>query len=73
MRLLTGIGRFVYDFVIGDDWKVAGAVLTALLAGLALLLGGFPPGATTVICAMLVGAGFTVAIVVDVRRTGPGR
>ena len=42
MKWLSGFGRFWYDFVVGDDWRVvvgvgAGIALTAALvsAGLA--------------------------------------
>lgn len=68
MRVLRGIGRFVYDFVIGDDWKIAAAVVCALLAGLLLLVAGVPPTVTVLATAALVGAAFATAIVVDVRR-----
>ncbi len=30
MTVLRGVGRFVYDFVIGDDWKIAAGVVGAL-------------------------------------------
>ena len=29
---LRGFGAFLYDFVIGDDWRVAVAVVAGLLA-----------------------------------------
>jgi hypothetical protein len=67
MRFLRGVGRFGYDFVIGDDWKIAAAVVSALLVGVVLLVAGVPPAATVLITAGLVGAAFTAALVVDVR------
>jgi hypothetical protein len=67
MRLLRGIGRFVYDFVVGDDWKIAVAVVTALLIGILLLVAGLPPAVTAVVTAGLLGTAFTVAMVLDVR------
>ena len=36
MRLLVGFGRFWWDFVVGDDWRV-GAGVVAALGGVALL------------------------------------
>ncbi len=30
MRRLRSIGAFAYDFVIGDDWRVAAVVVAAL-------------------------------------------
>ena len=38
MKYVTGFGRFWYDFVIGDDWTIAAAVVVALLVT-ALLAG----------------------------------
>jgi hypothetical protein len=67
MRLLRGVGRFAYDFVIGDDWKIAVAVTSALLIGILLLVAGLPPALTAVVTAGLLGTAFTVAMVVDVR------
>jgi hypothetical protein len=33
---LRGFGRFWWDFVVGDDWKIAAGVLLTLLVGGAL-------------------------------------
>ncbi len=30
MRRLEGLGRFLWDFVIGDDWRIAAGVVVAL-------------------------------------------
>jgi hypothetical protein len=30
MRRIRSIGAFAYDFVVGDDWRVAAVVVTAL-------------------------------------------
>ena len=32
MSFLIGFGRFWYDFIVGDDWTIAVAVVVALLA-----------------------------------------
>jgi hypothetical protein len=68
MTLLRGVGRFVYDFVIGDDWKIATAVVCALLAGVLLAVAGAPPAVTVLGTAGLIGAAFITAMIVDVRR-----
>ena len=68
MTLLRGVGRFVYDFVIGDDWKIAAAVVCALLAGVLLTVAGAPPTVTVLGTAGLIAAAFTTSMVVDVRR-----
>jgi hypothetical protein len=31
MSLLVGFGRFWYDFIVGDDWRIAAAVVVALI------------------------------------------
>lgn len=33
MRFLAGFGRFWWDFVVGDDWRVSAGVLAALTVG----------------------------------------
>lgn len=32
MSFLIGFGKFWYDFIIGDDWTIAAAVVIALIA-----------------------------------------
>ncbi len=70
MTFLRGVGRFVYDFVIGDDWKIAAAVVCALLGGVLLAIAGAPSTVTVLGTAGLIAAAFTTALVLDVRR-GP--
>ncbi|MET7422079.1 hypothetical protein [Dactylosporangium sp. NPDC005555] len=70
MTVVRGVLRFLYDFVIGDDWKVAAAVVSALGIGLALLALGAPPAITVVLTGVAVAAAFTAAVLIDVRRTG---
>jgi len=66
-RFLKAFGQFWYDFVIGDDWKIAAAVVIALAATLALYKVGLPEQAVTVIGGVLVLAAFTIALAIDVR------
>ncbi|HEX5247723.1 MAG TPA: hypothetical protein VFW41_11405 [Gaiellaceae bacterium] len=40
MRYLVGFGRFWWDFVVGDDWRAAAAVVVAIGATAALAAGG---------------------------------
>jgi hypothetical protein len=68
MKVLRAIGHFVWDFIVGDDWKVAASVLAVLgLAALVLVAGG---GAGWVIAVVALGlpAAFSLALIVDVRR-----
>ena len=69
MTVLKAFARFWYDFVIGDDWKIAASVAAVLLAGAALVAAEVLPQRAA---AVLVGAGilaaFTVALVIDTRH-----
>lgn len=67
MSVLRAIYRFLFEFIIGDDWKIAVAVAVALTAGLALLAAGVPTGAAVLGTAALIAASFVAAIVIDVR------
>ncbi|MEZ0069546.1 hypothetical protein ABIA32_005591 [Streptacidiphilus sp. MAP12-20] len=40
MRTIKAFGRFWYDFVVGDDWRVAAGVAVALGATALLVHGG---------------------------------
>jgi predicted membrane metal-binding protein len=69
MRYLKAFGAFWYEFVIGDDPKIAVGVVLALLLVLVLLaFTGLSHGVVAVLAALLVGTAFTIAVLVDVRR-----
>ena len=40
MRALSALGRFLYEFVIGDDWTIAAGVAVALVVVYALAHNG---------------------------------
>jgi hypothetical protein len=66
MRFGRAFFQFWYDFVIGDDWKIAVAVVAVLLAGAIAVLAG--AGDATVLPPLLgigLGAAFTVALLID--------
>jgi len=66
--LLKGFGRFWYDFLIGDDWKIAAAVLLVLGTGAGLVLAGLGDGVVLApVLAVGVAAAFTGAVLLDVR------
>ncbi len=67
MRFLSAFARFWYDFVIGDDWKIAAAVVVALTASLALLKADTPTDVLTPAAGVLVMTAFVAALVIDVR------
>jgi hypothetical protein len=66
---LKAFGRFWYEFIIGDDWKIAVAVVVALLAT-ALLTAwtGLGDHVLAVIGAALVVLLFSVSLVLDTRK-----
>jgi hypothetical protein len=70
MSVVRGIGKFWYDFIVGDDWKIAACVVVALTTA-ALLVANDALGKTGLV---LVSAGaivlaFVVSLVVDVRSS----
>ena len=69
LRFLRGFGRFWYDFVIGDDPKIAVAVATVLALGAVLVAAGVTGSGVVLLVAALLLAGFTTAMVVDVTRS----
>lgn len=43
--MLAGLGRFVWDFLVGDDWRIAAAIAIVLVLGaLAAAAGTVPEG-----------------------------
>jgi hypothetical protein len=72
VNFLKAFGRFWYDFVIGDDWKIAAAVVTALaVLVIAMTIGLFGDTGLVVLGGVLIVGAFTVSLVVD-TRTKPG-
>jgi hypothetical protein len=69
MRFLKGFVRFWYDFIVGDDWKIAVAVVSALAVVLIALLAGLGGTATAVLGGVLLVGFFVIGVVVDVRRS----
>jgi hypothetical protein len=70
IRFLMGFGRFWYDFIVGDDWKTAAAVVIALGVTLALLLSDvLSTTAATVFGGVAVVVAFVASVVIDVRRS----
>ena len=66
MRFAKAFFQFWYDFIIGDDWKIAAAVVTVLLAGALAVIAG-AGGATLLapLVAVGLGAAFTAALLID--------
>lgn len=71
MRLLgfvKGFAMFWYEFIVGDDWKIAGAVVASLGVAAALVASAaLGDTALVVIAVALLVVGFVTAVLVDVR------
>jgi hypothetical protein len=68
MKFLKSFGAFWYDFIIGDDWKIAVAVVLAL----AVLLGAmsmslFGEAGLTVFGGVVIVVAFAISLAIDVR------
>ncbi len=71
MNLLKSFGKFWYDFIIGDDWKIAAAVVVAL-AGLYLVMrSGLSDHVVAIFGAALTIGLFSVSLTIDTRRRRP--
>ena len=69
MRFVRGFAGFWYDFLVGDDWKIAVCVVVALALTLAaLLVGVLGTGSAAVVGGIVILAAFTVSMVIDVRK-----
>jgi hypothetical protein len=68
VSVVEGFFRFWYDFIVGDDWKIAAAVATTLALG-ALAAYFFtdtswlPP-----VAAVALALAFAISFLVDVKR-----
>jgi hypothetical protein len=69
MKFLKSFGQFWYDFIIGDDWKIAVAVVLALgITGAVMAVvhsGGASLTPWTVLGAVLILAFFVISLVID--------
>ena len=69
MGFIRGFGQFWYDFLIGDDWKIAAAVASTLAIGAAVLLSATPPERVfTPALGLALMAAFVVALMIDIRK-----
>jgi hypothetical protein len=73
MRIVAGFARFWWDFIVGDDWRIAAGVLAVLAVG-ALLVSSAGASdslvaALTAVGIMLVAIGSIVAAALRARRS----
>jgi hypothetical protein len=72
MNFLKAFGQFWYDFIVGDDPKIAVAVVIALavLVG-ALSIGLFGDTGLVLLGGVLIVAAFAVSLLIDTRPKSP--
>ena len=68
MGLITGFGRFLYDFIVGDAWEIAAGVVLVLALGVAALRAG---AVSAEVLPVLMGAG--IVLVVSLSLLWEGR
>ena len=70
MRFIRGFGRFWWDFVVGDEWRIAAGVVAVLAAGaVAVAAEWFTGSAIVVAVALGIAAVAILSIVLPARRT----
>ncbi|HET6739397.1 MAG TPA: hypothetical protein VFH76_10705 [Kribbella sp.] len=68
MKFLKSFGQFWYDFIIGDDWKIAVAVLVSLVLLFAAMTAKlFGDTGLTLLGGALIVAAFSISLAIDVR------
>jgi hypothetical protein len=67
MSYVRRFGRFWYDFIVGEDWRIAAGVAIALAAGGGLAAADVMSGSLLVV---LVAAAIAVVVVASVIGTG---
>ena len=68
MRFLKSLGQFWYDFIIGDDWKIAVAVVLALAVLVAMTTTKvFGDHGLTILGGALIVIFFAGSLIIDVR------
>ena len=69
MRWIVGFFRFWYDFIVGDDWRIAAGVVGVLALGAVAILAGVDGEWL----APVVGAGLVATFAVPVLWAGRER
>ena len=68
MKYLKSFGSFWYDFIIGDDWKIAAAVVLALSFTVVLLTTtSLDDHVVAVLGGAAVVIAFAISLAIDVR------
>jgi hypothetical protein len=68
MKLLRALGYFWYDFIVGDDWKIAAYVILALAVSAAAADSGAADAVIGVCGTALLLAFFILGVSYDARK-----
>lgn len=69
MRFVTSFARFWYDFIVGEDWRIAAGVVVALALGVGLVVSGqVSDQATTLIVLGVIVLGLLASFFAETRR-----
>ena len=67
MRFLSDFARFWWDFVVGDDWRIAAGVVVVLAGGALLVVGTAAPDG---LVAALTALGIVVVAIGSIVASG---
>jgi hypothetical protein len=62
MRFLRAFGRFWFDFIVGDDWRIAAGVTLVLTAGAALVVAGVGSTVAPLVASGIIAVLFTALV-----------
>jgi hypothetical protein len=70
VKYVKGFAQFWYDFIVGDDWKIAAAIATTLAIG-AVVASQTTTGAhwLAAVLGVALALAFVVSLTIDVRRS----
>jgi hypothetical protein len=69
IRLVKAVARFCWDFVVGDDWRIAAGVVAVLAAGaIVVARGSLDDEVLTVLVGVGIALVATASIVLPARR-----
>jgi membrane protein YdbS with pleckstrin-like domain len=72
VKFVKAFGQFWYDFIIGDDWKIAVAVVLALALAVGLLKADLlGDNGLAILGGVAVVVFFAVSLAIDVRPKKP--
>jgi hypothetical protein len=63
MKFVIGFGRFWWDFIIGEDWKIAAGVAVVLAIGAVLVSG---TGLSDTAVTLLAGVGILAVVSISI-------